>query len=90
MKSRIGRLEGESKTTKRLHDSLGKHVKILEIALKKEREKVKTMSKGEPVAIQSDPKDVAKEELRGIGKGPVTSLRRPVSTDKIQIHLQKA
>ena len=74
MKSRIGRLEGESKTTKRLHDSLGKHVKILEIALKKEREKVKNITKGEHVVTQSDPKEVAKEELKGIGKGTVTSL----------------
>lgn len=69
MKSRIARLEGEARTAKRLHDSLGKHVKILEIALTKEREKVKNLSKGEKVDIQRDPKDVAREELKAMGKG---------------------
>lgn len=47
MKSRIGKLEGDGRTSKRLQESLGKHVKILENALKKEREKVK--------ALQADP-----------------------------------
>ena len=46
MKSRIGKLEGEGRTHKRLQESLGKHVKILEIALKKEREKVKALQTG--------------------------------------------
>lgn len=43
MKSRIGKLEGDGRTSKRLQESLGKHVKILENALKKEREKVKAL-----------------------------------------------
>src|SRR2546421_9259703 len=70
MKSRIGRLEGESKTNKRLHDSLGKHVKILESALKREREKVKELMKGEKVDFGKDAKELAREELKSIGKGP--------------------
>jgi Striatin family len=69
MKSRIGRLEGESKTNKRLHDSLGKHIKILESALKKEREKVKSLTKGEQVDFGKDAKELAQEELKSIGKG---------------------
>ena len=69
MKSRIARLEGEARTAKRLHDSLGKHVKILEIALTKEREKVKNLGKGEKVDMQRDPRDVAREELKAMGKG---------------------
>ena len=69
MKSRIGRLEGESKTNKRLHDSLGKHVKILESALKKEREKVKALTKGEKVDLGKNAKELAREELKSIGKG---------------------
>ena len=69
MKSRIARLEGEARTAKRLHDSLGKHVKILEIALTKERERVKYLSKGEKIDIQRDPRDVAREELKAMGKG---------------------
>ncbi|KAI9730599.1 MAG: hypothetical protein M1834_005842 [Cirrosporium novae-zelandiae] len=44
MKSRIGRLEGEARMGKRLQESQGKLVKILEQALKREREKVKSLS----------------------------------------------
>jgi len=73
MKSRIARLEGEARTAKRLHDSLGKHVKILEIALTKEREKVKSLSKGEKVDVQRNPRDVAREELKAMGKGLLNS-----------------
>ena len=80
MKSRIGRLEGESKTNKRLHDSLGKQIKMLESALKKEREKVKSLTKGEKVDFAKDAKELAREELKSIGKGlpVVPSMRRPL------------
>lgn len=47
MKSRIGKLEGDGRTSKRLQESLGKHVKILENALKREREKVKALQSGQ-------------------------------------------
>ena len=79
MKSRIGRLEGESRTTKRLHESLGKHVKILEIALKKEREKVRNLSKsrqGDVHKDHKDNKDFAREELQALAKG-----RQPDAVD---------
>lgn len=69
MKSRIARLEGEARTAKRLHDSLGKHVKILEIALTREREKLKSLSKGENVDLQKDIREIAVEELKAMGKG---------------------
>ena len=46
MKSRIGKLEGDGRTSKRLQESLGKHVKILENALKREREKTKALQAG--------------------------------------------
>lgn len=42
MKSRIGKLEGDGRTNKRLRESLDKHVRILEHALKMERQKAKT------------------------------------------------
>lgn len=64
MKSRIGRLEGDVRTSKRLHESLGKHVKMLEMALKKEREKVRSLSKGELVEDTRDAKEIAKEILK--------------------------
>ena len=54
MKSRIGKLEGDGRTSKRLQESLGKHVKILENALKREREKAK--------ATPADPRPDEKEE----------------------------
>jgi hypothetical protein len=48
MKSRIGKLEGDGRTSKRLQESLGKHVKILENALRREREKARSAPLDEP------------------------------------------
>ncbi|KAJ5088952.1 WD40-repeat-containing domain protein [Penicillium argentinense] len=62
MKSRIGRLEGELRTSKQLHESLGKHVRLMEAALKKEREKAKKLSNNEKVDVQ-DPKDIARDSV---------------------------
>jgi len=69
MKKRIAGLEGESRTSKGLRVSLEKHVKILEIALKRERDKMKSLNKGEPVDIHKDSKELAREELNTAGKG---------------------
>jgi striatin 1/3/4 len=66
MKSRIGRLEGNARTSRRMHESLGKHIKILETALKKEREKVKTLANGENIDTPKDSKEVAKDNLKAI------------------------
>ncbi|KAJ5398303.1 Striatin Pro11 [Penicillium cosmopolitanum] len=63
MKSRIGRLEGELRTSKRLHESLGKHVRLMEGALKKEREKVKKLANNEKLEDIQDPKDLARESI---------------------------
>jgi striatin 1/3/4 len=90
MKSRIARLEGEARTAKRLHDSLGKHVKILEIALTKEREKVKSLSKGEKVDVQRDPRDVAREELKAMGKGLSHLLSHAFMTDYCRTTFQRS
>lgn len=57
MKSRIGKLEGDGRTSKRLQESLGKHVKILENALKREREKAKAPT----VEGQSEEKEESSE-----------------------------
>ncbi|EEH46289.1 uncharacterized protein PADG_02387 [Paracoccidioides brasiliensis Pb18] len=64
MKSRIGRLEGDARTSKRMHETLGKHVKMLEAALRMEREKVRSLTAGEPVNLAKDPKELAKENLK--------------------------
>ena len=63
MKKRIAILEGESRTSKGLRSSLEKHVKILELALKRERERVKALGKGAATDVQKDTKELAKEEL---------------------------
>ncbi|ETN44620.1 uncharacterized protein HMPREF1541_10290 [Cyphellophora europaea CBS 101466] len=68
MKKRIAHLEGDTRTSRGVRVSLEKHVKILEIALKKEREKVKALNNGEPVDVQKDVRDVAREELKAAGK----------------------
>ncbi|CAG8900714.1 unnamed protein product [Penicillium egyptiacum] len=63
MKSRIGRLEGDLRTSKRLHESLGKHVRLMETALKREREKVKKLSNNEKAEDSKDSKDAARESV---------------------------
>lgn len=63
MKSRIGRLEGDLRTSKRLHESLGKHVRLMETALKREREKVKKLSTNEKIDDLKDPKEAARESV---------------------------
>lgn len=63
MKSRVGKLEGDGRTSKRLQESLGKHVKILENALKKEREKLKTLQNGELLEKKADDSGATKDNL---------------------------
>ncbi|PGH21306.1 hypothetical protein AJ80_03356 [Polytolypa hystricis UAMH7299] len=64
MKSRIGRLEGDARTSKHMHESLGKHVKILEVALKREREKVRGLAAGEKMDLAREPKETAMDNLK--------------------------
>lgn len=68
MKSRIGKLEGDGRTSRRLQESLGKHVRLLENALKKEREKVKALQLGqvseEKKSEAQSPKEGAKPNLK--------------------------
>lgn len=72
MKSRIGKLEGDGRTNKRLQESLGKHVKILENALKREREKLKSLS----TEAQADEKRA--ESGESVQEAKVTSKRELV------------
>jgi hypothetical protein len=84
MKNRIATLEGETRTSKGLRTSLERHVKLLEIALKKEREKVRGLNKGEPVDTQKEPRDLARGELRAVGKGKKSFPEVPTTTDTRQ------
>ena len=74
MKKRIAGLEGESRTGRGVRTALEKHLRILEIALKKERDRVKNLNKGEVVDVQRDPKDIAREELKAAGNGTTTLI----------------
>lgn len=76
MKSRIGKLEGDGRTNKRLQESLGKHVKLLENALKKEREKSKASQTDSKAEEKKDDKEAPKVEARPILKrGSIWYLR---------------
>jgi striatin 1/3/4 len=46
-----------------MQESLGKHVRLMEAALKKEREKVKKLSNNESIEGLQDPKDIARESV---------------------------
>lgn len=69
MKNRIAILEGETRTSKGIRTSLERHVKLLEVALKRERERVRSADKGEGVESQKGAKELARDELRAVGKG---------------------
>ena len=69
MKKRIAGLEGEVRTSRGVRTSLEKHVRILEIALKKERERTRGLSKGESTDVQKDPKELARDELKTAAQG---------------------
>ena len=65
MKSRISKLEGDGRTSKRLQETLGKHVKILENALKREREKCKKLQAGESAEEKPTEGKLEKEDVKG-------------------------
>lgn len=72
MRNRIAILEGETRTSKGMRTSLERHVKLLETALKKERERSRNASKGEVVDNLKDAKELAREELKAGGKGMIS------------------
>ena len=64
MKSRIGKLEGDGRTNKRLRESMDKHIRILEHALKKEREKMKSLQNEGQMGDQKEEKKDIKQEAK--------------------------
>jgi striatin 1/3/4 len=68
MKSRVGKLEGDGRTSKRLQESLGKHIKILENALRREREKAKAPQADAPSEGKKEDRDSDKEKLKASSK----------------------
>lgn len=77
MKNRIAVLEGETRAGKGLRTSLERHVKLLEIALRKERERSRNLDKGEAVDTQKDPKEIARDEMKRIHNGKCLNLDQP-------------
>lgn len=75
MKSRIGKLEGDGRTSKRLQESLGKHVKILENALKKEREKVRALQAGQTTEEKKEESEGPQEGSKSLPKRTSCSPR---------------
>ncbi|ETI24758.1 hypothetical protein G647_04128 [Cladophialophora carrionii CBS 160.54] len=89
MRNRIAILEGETRTSKGMRVSLERHVKLLETALKKERERARNASKGEPVDSHKDAKDLAREELKAAGKGMISPGRGYHSySHKTDLHIK--
>ncbi|KAL8660137.1 MAG: hypothetical protein Q9226_000043 [Calogaya cf. arnoldii] len=75
MKSRIGKLEGDGRTSKRLQESLGKHVRLLENALKKERDKVKALQSGQAPEEKKSEAQSPKEGVKPILKPEIMKPR---------------
>lgn len=72
MKKRIASLEGEARSSKGLRGILERQIRMLELALKKERETINRLKKGEAVDTTKDAKELARDELKHvkeIGKG---------------------
>ena len=75
MKSRIGKLEGDGRTNKRLRESMDKHIRLLEHALKKEREKAKTSQSESQTEDKKEASGVGKQSTRPTSKGRHISVR---------------
>ena len=69
MKSRIGKLEGDGRTNKRLRESMDKHIRLLEHALKKEREKAKAPESESQTEEKKERSQVGKQNARPVSKG---------------------
>ncbi|KAI9847317.1 MAG: hypothetical protein M1837_002904 [Sclerophora amabilis] len=76
MKGRIAKLEGDSRTGKKLQESLTKHVQMLEKALKRERDKAKTGPTGEDSTSGGNTTHEMKTEaLKGEAHGSANNLK---------------
>lgn len=69
MKSRIGKLEGDGRTNKRLRESMDKHIRLLEHALKKEREKAKAPQLESQTEDKKETSQGGKQNVRPNSKG---------------------
>lgn len=63
MKKRIANLEGEARSSRGLRGVLERQIRMLEFALRKERENVAKLRKGETVDLSKDTKELARQEI---------------------------
>lgn len=76
MKKRIASLEGEARSSKGLRGVLERQIRMLEFALRKERENVAKLRKGEVVDLSKDTKELAKQEIdkvKDLGRGRLST-----------------
>lgn len=78
MKSRIGKLEGDGRTNKRLRESMDKHIRLLEHALKKEREKAKAPQSDSQTDDKKEAGQLTKPNARPTSKGGHLSAPYPL------------
>lgn len=63
MKKRIAGLEGEARSSKGMRGILERQIRMLELALRKERDNVNRLRKGDSIDLSKDSREIAREEL---------------------------
>ena len=75
-KAKIGKLEGELRTHKKLNESMTKHLKIIETALKKERENTKSLRAEVKALRAGETFEEKKHEQNEVGEGTKARQKR--------------
>lgn len=84
MKKRIAGLEGEARSSKGLRGVLERQIRMLEYALRKERETISKLRKGDPVDMSKDSKEMARQEiekLKEVEPGKIITSHALLSVD---------
>ncbi|KAJ9653029.1 1,2-dihydroxy-3-keto-5-methylthiopentene dioxygenase [Neophaeococcomyces mojaviensis] len=79
MKKRIAGLEGESRSSKSLRTVLERQIRMLEHALRKERETISKLKKGEHVDLSKDSRELAREEIEKLKEAGKIILPKTIS-----------
>ena len=79
MKARIAKMEGENRSSKKMQESLSKHIHMLEQALKREREKPKAAPSEDSGASAKEPKETGTDGADTEGKPSSADTKRKVT-----------
>lgn len=82
MKKRVATLEGEARSSKGLRGVLERQIRMLEFALKKERENVTKLRKGEFVDFSKDSKELAQQEIEKLKEQGNGASQKPLCIQK--------